>query len=578
MQKRESILKNNKGIALITLIVAVLMMLVISSIIIYNSTSHYKMSNLNNMYNDIKLLNDQVFLYYSKNNQLPIIYEDYNWVLNSNITGEYSLEYFRIIDIDQMNKNIKSNLNYGDDYYSKKYEEENYQAEDIYIINTLTHQIFYVKGIQVEGITYYTIPGENQYTPSQINNLIANPPILENDLSPIIFSENKVIEINKYDQNWYDYSEEISKWARARGESDEDLYMWVPRYAYNTETNEIVFLKGKTNNPIDTTKDISGNDWVIPGAFQNREKGQLSGIWLSIDEDYKKIKTIEDLINAINELAENDDPIVDLPEEQEEPEAGEVKIVCKIEETGEKLLGATIKIYSNKELTNSVKEINFSTKSYIIIDDLEEGEYYVVCNSVPYGYVLAADYVCYTVGKEDNNIWELKFNKIEDELTRFKITNYDVDEMLGYGGYGDVVLNVLDEGTAIEGMQFNLYIIGEPKNFWGLEGWKPFGYFAWLDDIYPHRLSSSTLNKMASNLENYAETYQYTPDMTAYTDNSGRVEFANIPEGLYLVTSKIIKIGNNTYYIKPFIFAVSNFWSENEREYVDVITIPVEKI
>ena len=36
MQKKNIILKNNKGIALITLVVAVLMMLAIASVIIYN--------------------------------------------------------------------------------------------------------------------------------------------------------------------------------------------------------------------------------------------------------------------------------------------------------------------------------------------------------------------------------------------------------------------------------------------------------------------------------------------------------------------------------------------------------------
>ena len=66
MQKKNINLKNNKGIALITLLVAVLMLLIISSIVIYNSTSHYRISNLNKMYNDIHLLNEQVFLYYSK--------------------------------------------------------------------------------------------------------------------------------------------------------------------------------------------------------------------------------------------------------------------------------------------------------------------------------------------------------------------------------------------------------------------------------------------------------------------------------------------------------------------------------
>ena len=73
MQKKNIILKNNKGIALITLVVAVLMMLAIASVIIYNSVSFLNVDNLNKMYNDIKLLNEQVLLYYGMNRNLPIL-------------------------------------------------------------------------------------------------------------------------------------------------------------------------------------------------------------------------------------------------------------------------------------------------------------------------------------------------------------------------------------------------------------------------------------------------------------------------------------------------------------------------
>ena len=112
MQKKNINFKNNKGIALITLVIAVLMMLIISSIIIFNSTSHYKISNLNNMYNDIHLLNEQVFLYYSKYEELPIIKTEYEIGLNSAILKEYEPENFHIIDINKIDRNIKSNLNY----------------------------------------------------------------------------------------------------------------------------------------------------------------------------------------------------------------------------------------------------------------------------------------------------------------------------------------------------------------------------------------------------------------------------------------------------------------------------------
>ena len=303
MQKKNKILKNNKGIALITLVVAVLMMLVISSIIIFNTTSHLKINNLNNMYNDIRVLNEQVFLYYSKYNELPIIADEYENELDFKILGRYELNKFHIIDIDKMDRNIKDNLNYGADYYNK-----NYTGTNIYIINTETHQIFYAQGIKIDDIAYYTIPGEkDKFQNINVDEIIANPPKLENDLKSIIYDEqNGILPVSNYDKIWYDYSEnkDLSQWARAEV-TDTEIYMWVPRYAYNTETNEIVFLKGTTNNPIQE-KDITGDKWIIPDAFENREKEQLTGIWLSLGDEYKKVNSKTDLIQEVCNLTGKD--------------------------------------------------------------------------------------------------------------------------------------------------------------------------------------------------------------------------------------------------------------------------------
>lgn len=302
MQKKYIKFDENKGIALITLIVAVLMMLILSSIIIYNTSSHLKINNLNNMYNDIRILNEQVFLYYSKYNELPILSEKYAFGIADNIRKEYESDKFHIIDIDKIDRNIKSNLKYGNYYYDRNSEEK----DDVYIINTVTHQIFYVKGITVDDITYYTIPSENEYQNISVDEIIANPPKLENNLNPIIYNENEVKAVSSYDKNWYDYSEstDLIKWARAET-ANKEIYMWVPRYAYNTETNEIVFLKGTTDDTIQE-KDITGDKWIIPDAFQNKEKVQLTGIWLSQGDNYKKINSKVDLISAIYELTGKD--------------------------------------------------------------------------------------------------------------------------------------------------------------------------------------------------------------------------------------------------------------------------------
>ena len=304
MQKKNIILKNNKGIALITLVVAVLMMLIISSIIIYNTVSYLKVNNLNKMYSDIRVLNEQIFLYFSNNQNLPILDSKYSKKLNNNILEGYTAEDFYVIDIDRIDKNIKSNLNYGKDYYDKKYN-----GTDIYVINVSTHKIYYVKGITMDNTTYYTIPGEDNYTKVEEGLVYANPPILENGLKSVKYNGSSASEISQYDVNWYDYSGDISNWAIAK-KADNSLYMWVPRYAYNKKDNQIVFLQGTTDKPIrkeDEGKiDFTTEEWLIPSAFQNKEKEQFTGTWLSLGSDYNKVTTIENLIKAVYNLTDKD--------------------------------------------------------------------------------------------------------------------------------------------------------------------------------------------------------------------------------------------------------------------------------
>ena len=128
-------------------------------------------------------------------------------------------------------------------------------------------------------------------------------------MKSVTYNSNAVKEISQYDVNWYDYSGDISKWARAQKE-DNSLYMWVPRYAYNEKTNEIIFLKGNTDKPIkkeDEEKlDFSTGEWIIPSAFQNKEKEQFTGIWLNLEKDYNKIAKKEDLIKAVSDLTNKD--------------------------------------------------------------------------------------------------------------------------------------------------------------------------------------------------------------------------------------------------------------------------------
>lgn len=151
-------LKENKGITLVTLVLAIVIMLIISSILIYNADTATKTKALNSMYNDISSLANKIQIYYSRYGEIPAIKEPYTNVESIKFINQNDSDKYYVIDLEALEK---VTLSYGKDY-SKYKEGANTELTDIYVINEQSHNIYYIKGVQVDEITYYTIPG--QYT------------------------------------------------------------------------------------------------------------------------------------------------------------------------------------------------------------------------------------------------------------------------------------------------------------------------------------------------------------------------------------------------------------------------------
>lgn len=151
-------IKNNRGITVISLSIAVIIILIVTGMLVYSAKDSVYVKNLTSMQNDISNLRDKISLYYSQYGALPASTEFKNIPagipIGMNDTGR-----FLIIDLQALDG---LTLNYGKDY--EKYKEDNNieQSEltDIYIINEESHNIFYVEGIRVNenGTTkmYYT--------------------------------------------------------------------------------------------------------------------------------------------------------------------------------------------------------------------------------------------------------------------------------------------------------------------------------------------------------------------------------------------------------------------------------------
>ena len=153
--------KNDKGVTLISLTIAVMIILLITGVLIYKATDSIGIRNLTNLYNDISNIRDKITAYYEEYGTLPKAGEYTNTqglddagVLGANDTGK-----FYVVDLQELDG---LTLNYGKDYEKVKSGSASNVNEltDLYIVNENSNNIFYVKGIEIEQNnttkTYYT--------------------------------------------------------------------------------------------------------------------------------------------------------------------------------------------------------------------------------------------------------------------------------------------------------------------------------------------------------------------------------------------------------------------------------------
>ncbi len=158
-------LKKNKGVTLMALTITIIVLLIVAGITINNSKSQLAIKNVNNVYADIESIGTKVSDYYLKNNSLPILENAYFnskqelasfctsndediSMINANDSGAYY-----VIDLSKLDN---LTLTYGLDYKKWTSSSTSQDLQDIYIINQVTHQIYYPKGIKYNGEKYFT--------------------------------------------------------------------------------------------------------------------------------------------------------------------------------------------------------------------------------------------------------------------------------------------------------------------------------------------------------------------------------------------------------------------------------------
>lgn len=155
----KEISKNSKGITIISLMVAIVLILILTNVVVFNVQDGLANQKLERLQADISNLKDQVSQYYADYGAIPTSaeYTGIEDIQNAGlISSATDIGKFYVLDLSKFENLI---LNYGEDF--KKVTKEMSQDEanklkDIYIINETSHNIFYVKGIKVHGKMYYT--------------------------------------------------------------------------------------------------------------------------------------------------------------------------------------------------------------------------------------------------------------------------------------------------------------------------------------------------------------------------------------------------------------------------------------
>lgn len=179
---------NNKGVTLISLILTVIIILILTSAMIFNTKNQLQMRSIQNLSIDIEKINAKVDEYYLKYGELPKLC-NYTSATNTALNKKEDLQNkineaainnkseiqkglnvndsdeYIVIDLEKLG-NLSLNYGYDEEYKNLKNnvvtENDDIMKNDdeieteIYIINTKTHQIYFPHGIFADYVMYIT--------------------------------------------------------------------------------------------------------------------------------------------------------------------------------------------------------------------------------------------------------------------------------------------------------------------------------------------------------------------------------------------------------------------------------------
>ena len=67
----KDIIKKQKGITMVSLVITVIILLILTNVLIYNAKDSIYINSLTNLYNDIELLDSKISEYYEEKGKIP---------------------------------------------------------------------------------------------------------------------------------------------------------------------------------------------------------------------------------------------------------------------------------------------------------------------------------------------------------------------------------------------------------------------------------------------------------------------------------------------------------------------------
>lgn len=237
-------MKNEKGITLASLVIAIIVLLILSSISIYSATSTLRYAKYNKAKSEIELIQSQVNKWYQELNDTNIPKNRQNEIIEygekiDNDNSDISKAIINTFGESGINnENLRNNYRFFSEQYLK--EKFGLDASFDYIINVQERDTILVGGVYYNGKGYFTLKDFG------ILNIENNMPSLisfeakQGENTEIVIYNVK-LHLRNSMQN--DNSGDISKFIVEYAKFDEDNWTDVTRKIEKDEVGETIIYK-----------------------------------------------------------------------------------------------------------------------------------------------------------------------------------------------------------------------------------------------------------------------------------------------------------------------------------------------